>query len=406
MNTFLPSEKKDRIASLDVLRGVAVLGILLMNIQSFSMIGAAYINPTAFGDLTGVNKAVWILTHVFSDQKFLGIFSMLFGAGIVLFTDRAVVREKPFVALHYKRMFYLLLFGLAHAYLLWHGDILVTYSICGLWVFLLRKKSVPTLLISGIIIFAVPSFIYLFMGFSLDQMPKESYAEMMQSWLPDPVTVDAEVAAFKGGWIKQMSHRVPHTVAFQTMFFLMFMGWKVTGFMLIGMALYKIGVLSNLKSRKYYTVLAITGLLAGLTLSGFGVHKNFQNGWSLDYSMFFGCLFNYWGSFFTSLGYIGLIMLLSKHAFMSVLFQPVGKMAFTNYLLQSLICTLLFYGHGFGVFGSVERSGQLLIVLAVWVLLILLSGLWLKYFEFGPMEWLWRSLTYQKIRLGRSSSLR
>ena len=116
--------------------------------------------------------------------------------------------------------------------------------------------------------------------------------------------------------------------------------------------------------------------------------------------MFFGALFNYWGSLAVSLGYIGMVMLVCLSSWLDRLTRPfaaVGRMALTNYLVQTLICTTIFYGHGLGLFGRVERQEQILIVFAVWVFQVAVSPLWLRYFRFGPFEWLWRSLTYQKV---------
>jgi uncharacterized protein len=142
-----------RLVSLDVLRGIALLGILIMNIQSFAMINAAYLNPTAFGDLTDFNKTVWILSHVLADQKFLSIFSMLFGAGIILFCEN--VKKKGYLpaSFYYRRLFWLFTFGLIHGYLFWHGDILVAYAICGALAFIFRKLRPAVLIAIGLILF-------------------------------------------------------------------------------------------------------------------------------------------------------------------------------------------------------------------------------------------------------------
>ncbi len=134
-----PVQGSERIQSLDVMRGVAVLGILVMNIQSFAMIGAAYMNPTAYGDLEGVNGWVWYLGHLFADMKFMTIFSMLFGAGVIVMTSRREAAGQSSAGVHYRRMVWLLVFGLAHAYLLWYGDILYTYALCGFVLYLFRK---------------------------------------------------------------------------------------------------------------------------------------------------------------------------------------------------------------------------------------------------------------------------
>src|SRR5580692_13159976 len=152
-----PVGEKERIVSIDVLRGFALLGILPMNIQYFSMISAAYSNPTAYGSMTGANYWVWLLCHVFADEKFMTIFSMLFGVGILLMTSRIEAVGKPSAGRHYRRMGWLIAFGLAHAYLLWSGDILVTYGMCGLLVYLCRRIRPRTLLIMGVLAIAVAS---------------------------------------------------------------------------------------------------------------------------------------------------------------------------------------------------------------------------------------------------------
>ena len=137
----LPTQPKERIIALDFLRGFALLGILLMNIQSFAMPFAAYFNPTAYGDLTGVNRWVWIGSHIVADNKFMTIFSILYGAGIVLITQKLEKKGHGSAGLHYRRTFWLLVIGMAHAYLLWYGDILVTYALAALLVYFFRKRS-------------------------------------------------------------------------------------------------------------------------------------------------------------------------------------------------------------------------------------------------------------------------
>ena len=180
-----PTLQKERIQSLDVLRGVAILGILIINIQSLAMPVSAYLNPTSFGNLEGINYWVWILSHLFADQKFMTIFSILYGAGIILITQKAEQRDGTSTALHYKRTFWLLLIGILHAYLIWFGDILVAYAICALIVYLFRKWKPHTLCVVGFLTLSVHSIIYLFFGFSLSFMPDEVIQELSTSiWSP------------------------------------------------------------------------------------------------------------------------------------------------------------------------------------------------------------------------------
>ncbi len=382
---------------MDALRGFAILGILVMNIQSFSMIEAAYLNPTAYGDLTGLNRWVWILSHLLAEQKFMTLFSLLFGAGIVLFTGRIEARGLPSLGLFYRRTGWLLVFGLLHAYLLWHGDILVTYALCGLAVVFCRKWSPGRLFVTGGLTFAVASLLYLFFGFSLPQMPAEGYEGIKVAWQSSPEITAREVAAYRGGWLEQMPLRAEAAFRFQVPIFLMFHFWRVSGLMLLGMALFKGGVFTGERSGTFYRGLALVGLGLGLPVVGYGLAQNFAAGWTVDYSMFLGAQYNYWASLAVSLGYCGLVILVTRAPRFRAVAQglgAVGRMALTNYLLQTLICTTLFYGHGLGWFGRVERSGQLLIVAGIWAAQLILSPWWLRHYRFGPAEWLWRSLTY------------
>jgi uncharacterized protein len=171
--------------------------------------------------------------------------------------------------------------------------------------------------------------------------------------------------------------------------------------MLIGMAFYKWGILSAQRSKKFYRSLLLAGFGGGLPLIIFGIMRNFQANWDLKYSMYLGHQFNYWGSVLVIFGYIGAVMLICKKEVLGKIasaFAAAGRMAFTNYLVQSFVCTILFYGHGFGLYGTIERTGQILIVFGIWILQLILSPLWLKYFRFGPFEWAWRSLTYWKLQ--------
>jgi len=395
----LPLEKTERIISLDLLRGLAVLGILVMNIQSFSMPTAAYINPTAYGDLSGVNRWVWILSHLLASGKFMSIFSMLFGAGILLFTHRAEQKGFNSAALHYRRMGWLLLFGLMHAYLLWTGDILVSYSICGMLVFLFRNKRPAILIRIAFTFFLVPMLLDSLFAWSILYWPREAMQSTMERWLPGAESIQHHLDIYRRGWMEQMELRVPGSIFMQSGYFMMRSFWQVTALMLLGIALFKWEVLSAGRSSRFYLRMALIGLVSGYLLSGLGVWLNFKMHWNMEFSMFLGAQFNYVGSLFVALGYTGVVMLVCKSEFMHGLknvLSSVGRMAFTNYILMTLVCTLLFYGHGWGLYGSVERKIQVLIVLAIWVLILIISPLWLKRFRFGPLESLWRSLTYWK----------
>jgi uncharacterized protein len=166
---------------------------------------------------------------------------------------------------------------------------------------------------------------------------------------------------------------------------------------MIGIAFFKWGIFSAQRKAAFYWKFIATGLLVGFPMVLYGVYRNVQARWDVRYSFFFGPQWNYWGSMLVCLFYIACIMLLcragAQRGLMTAL-AAVGRMAFSNYLMQTLICTTLFYGHGFGLFGQVSRPGQIAVVVAVWITQLIISTLWLKYFEFGPCEWAWRALTY------------
>jgi uncharacterized protein len=397
-----PVGQADRIAALDVLRGFALLGILVMNIQFYSMPGAAYMNPTAYGDLTGANRAVWMVSHVLFDQKFMTIFSLLFGAGIVLFTTRAEAKGQRPGWLHYKRMFWLLVIGLMHAHLIWPGDILVLYATCGVFVYLLRRLAAVPLIVIGVLSLAVGSIIWQAFGWSVQFWPPEAVDQIIsEDWKPPPESLAKEIAIYQGGWLTQMQERVPTALVFETLYTLMWGLWRAGGLMLIGMGFYKLGIVTAERSTSFYARMFAIGAIAGLAPILYGVSLNLAANWSFPFSFFTGSQFNYWGSLLLSGGWIGMVMLAVKtNALPAVTARlgAVGRMAFTNYLLHSIICTTIFYGHGFGLFGEVSRVGQAVVVVSAWIFQLIVSPIWLRHFQFGPFEWLWRSLTYGRLQ--------
>jgi len=394
-----PTPQSQRIDSLDVLRGFAVLGILLMNIGGFSMASAAYFDPTAYGDLSGANGWVWRVTHVLADLKFMAIFSMLFGAGIVLMTQRSESRGQSPTSLHYRRMLWLIIFGLLHAHLLWYGDILYWYGMCGLVVFACRQVRPQWLIVWGLVLIAVPSVMMLAAGLSTAQWDPEALQQVVSDLKPTAEVIAREVATYQSGWLEQMNHRVSSALEMEILTFLVWAGWRVGGLMLLGMAFFKLGLFSAKRSPKLYGTLIAVAVLVGMPLIVYGIQRNFAADWEAPYFFFIGLQFNYWASILVSLGWVSVVMLVCLRPNLKQLARPfaaVGQMAFTNYIMQTLICTTLFYGHGFGLFGQLERTEQAAIVVAVWALQLVVSPIWLRHFLYGPLEWLWRSLSYMQ----------
>ncbi len=399
--SLAPVGESARVGSLDTLRGFALLGILVMNIQGFAMPSAAYMNPTVWGDLTGANFLVWLGSHLLFDQKMMAIFSMLFGAGIILFTDRAEERGRSPVRLHLRRTTWLLLFGAAHAYLVWFGDILFLYAVCAFAVVWFRRWSPRRLAVLGLFVLAVAPVIGLIAGSTMDSWPPDARAAIVEeTWQPSPESLEAEVAAYRSGWMGQMEKRVPSAFEFQTFLLAIWGFWRAAGLMLLGMALYKVGFFSAQSTDRTYRRAIAAGVFVGLPLVAWGVLWNFRNEWGPN-SLFHGSQFNYLGSILVSLGWVGTVMLVCRRdalPWFTGALGAVGRTAFSNYILQSLLCTFVFYGHGLALFGQVERTGQVAMVLAVWAFQLAVSPLWLRHFRFGPLEWLWRCLTYGRLQ--------
>jgi uncharacterized protein len=396
-----PVGDKERIVSIDVLRGFALLGILAMNIQAFSMIGAAYTNPTSYGDLHGANYAIWLVCHLFFDLKMMSIFSMLFGAGIFLMTSHVEASGRPSAALHYRRMGWLILFGLLHGFLMWYGDILYDYGVCGLLIYLFRQRQPKTLLIIGTLTLAVAPLLLLGFSYSFPHMPPEKQQmNREQIWQPTAEQIAKENADYRGGFRMQMHQRALETAQMKTLFFVVFSFWREAGLMLIGIALFKLGLFSAQRPAWAYWAMIAVGVGVGLPIIWHGVQRVVAAGWSFPYGFFMDQQTNYLGSLFVCFAWVGAIMLACKSVALNPVMRrlaAVGRMAFSNYIFHTLVCTTLFYGHGFGLFGKVERTGQMEIVLTIWAFQLIVSPIWLRYFYFGPLEWLWRSLTYWQV---------
>ena len=403
-----PTSQQERIEALDVLRGFAILGILTMNVGGFSMPSAAYMDPTAWGELSGLNLGVWVTTHLFADLKFMAIFSMLFGAGLVLMSNRRSARGEKTAGLHLRRMFWLLVFGLLHAHLLWPGDVLVWYALCGTVLFAFRNVEPRTLISLALVSWSIGSLILIAGALSFQYWPPEEAAQFIADLKPHPEVLLAEVNHYRGGWLEQMHVRLPSAIESETTIFTSWAVWRVSGLMLLGMALFKLGILTGQAESRTYRRMISAGLVVGLPLIGLGIQRNFAAAWAAPDFLFINSLLNYWGSIPAALGWVGVVMLTLRSGLalgITSRLSAVGRLAFTTYILQTVICTTIFYGHGLGLFGRIDRSGQLLVVFAVWGFQLWLSPLWLRSFRFGPLGWLWRSLVYMKVQPMRNPSV-
>jgi uncharacterized protein len=395
-----PTSQPERIVSLDVLRGVAVLGILMLNIQSYAMPAPAYGNPHAFGDMTGINGWIWYVSRLLGSLKFLAIFGMLFGAGIVMQSDRCAACGRGAAGLHYRRMGWLLLFGLLHAHLIWFGDILYAYALCGMVVFPLRKLSASWQISLGVLTLLGSTTFSLWMGLGMaDLAAVDTQSGMNEAVAAWEYQIQEELTTYRADWLTQQPLRMKTAWMFETLLFAMQIGWRSAGMMLIGMGLYKLGVFSARRSVRCYTGLVAVAVLIGVPIFAYGIRQNESAGWVRGSAYHVTKFYSYWANQLIALGWVGLVMLACKARALRAgtrLLAAAGRMALSCYLLESIIATLIFYGHGLGQFGRFERWQQFATVLAIWVFLLLFCKTWLGEYRYGPFEWLWRSLTYRK----------
>ena len=417
-----PVTGDERISSLDILRGVAILGILVMNIYAFAMPFAAYNDPLIMGGTDTLNMGVWFFTHLLFDQKFLSIFAMLFGAGIILMTGRAKERGAKYGRIFYRRQLWLVVLGAVHAYFIWFGDILFMYAIVGMLAYLFRNFRPRTLVLIACCLLPVTMLMSFGMSGQMQVMESEAQEvvelqeageelteeqqktldgwERQRSFMaPNADDIANDVAIHKGSYAEITAYRMPIAM-FMQFFGLLFFGiWRVLALMLIGMALMKTGLLSAERPAGFYRKMMLICYGIGLPLTAYsGLNLN-AHSFDPNYAMRIGGLSNYVGSIVVGLGHIGLVMLLVKTGFLQGLLQrfaSVGRMALTNYLMHSVILTTVFYGYGFGLYGEIPRFWQMGFVVAVITLQLFLSPWWLARCQFGPVEWLWRSLTYWK----------
>ncbi|MCB1175773.1 MAG: DUF418 domain-containing protein, partial [Leptospiraceae bacterium] len=366
-----------RNQAIDALRGFALAGILIINIQSFGLIAAAYSNPAAVR-LDALDPLIWCVNHLLADQRFMSIFALLFGAGLMMFSENLENKGLPPTRFFFRRLAWLALFGLAHAWLLWYGDILVTYAVCGAFVYHCRHRPAKTMFQIAIGLFLIAPVLYIGNGL-WEICYVQDFAALQAEWQPEQALQAAEIRIWRGSWSGQIGPRMLYAAWIQTELLLAWNFWRVSALMLAGMGLYKTGFFEHTFGVQRWRRWALFGIPAGLFISGIGLALNFWQSWSVPVSALFGALFNYFGSVVQAGGYCGLILYLyhtGRATRVLSLFQKIGRSAFSNYILQSLLGTLFFYGHGLGFFMTLNRSILWLVVIGIWAVQLLLTSLW------------------------------
>jgi uncharacterized protein len=396
-----PIRSGERLKSLDALRGFALLGILVPNIIAFGWSQAAMVNVSVMGD-SPANQLGYDITSVAFLGKFMFNFAMLFGAGVIVYAHKYDNGDTPTklstgAGLWHRRCAILLAFGLVHAYFFWYGDILTWYAVAGLtllwWVrrvplsvqglLSLLCYGLGTLLMVGVTLFGIWAI-------------KEGHITASEMEGGDPVL---EAEGYLGTWLSAFLIRLPSVLGMHILLLPLFVP-ALWGIMLLGMVLTRNGVLTGERTMQFYIITGLVGILVG----GAASYLIFANLSSPDRE--FGELI--WRAVAQpvgiplALGYAMLVIAATKTSKLNIITTPlaaVGRMALTNYFLHTILCTSLFYGYGWGLgyFGKIQYPQLWYVVGSVWVVNIVFSLLWLKFFRFGPVEWAWRCMTYGKL---------
>lgn len=393
-----------RIDVLDAIRGVAVMGILLLNIVDMAMPGYAYYDPTYYGGADGVNFLAWALNYALFDGKMRGLFTLMFGASTALIAERALQSGGNPVRVHLLRMFWLFVFGMIHVWLIWYGDILVLYSVCGAIAFFAWRWSTRALVMTGVALLLLKLVLGGLAYTSMEQVQRKAEApnasvEAVEEWRDlqaelSPPSVESQLEGYRGSYADALAARIPVTIHILIVAHPLAIP-DTLGLILIGMALFRLGFFSGAWSPRTYRRIAGWGYVVCLPLYVPLIIWNVR----ADFSPITLHL--------TEAIHLTLLRpwLALAHASMVVLFMQshharwladrliaAGRAAFSNYLGTSIVCTLLFNGYGLGWYGHLERWQCYGIVVVVWALILLWSKPWLDRFAYGPLEWLWRSL--------------
>jgi uncharacterized protein len=373
-----PTKRAERITSLDLIRGVAILGILPMNALVFGLADTAYFNVSADGVEQPLDWIIGVLTMVFVDQKMMALFSLLFGVGVVIFAERAAAKNRRVVWLSLWRFALLFVVGVAHA-ALWFGDILALYAMCAPIVLLVRKLPARLLAGAGVVLALAGATLAPFVQATVGA----DGAELGDYWLVGGGAKSADVETW----------------------FLLNAAGRALGLMLIGVALYRFGIVQGERDDSYYRRLATWGLGVGTAVTTVGSVLYIATDWSADYALV-GTIPTGLGTIPMALGYMAAIILWNRSRSRHLeRIRNAGRMALTNYLTQTFI--------GLATLGwllddvDLTRTMIAVWILGVWALQLWWSTWWLERFRYGPFEWGWRCATYrsrQPLRRQRTTT--
>ena len=424
-----PVSEASRIKVIDMLRGVALLGILLINLPGFAM--PDYFFETFNGDPS--NPSFWVsaLVTVLVEGKMRALFGMVFGAGVLLFTQKKEQTGRPVHGLFYRRMSWLVLFGVLHAHLiLWFGDILFLYGLCGMLVYLFRNVK-PVYLVMFVPLVAVLDFTsntifyrnirsarleYVSAGDAQrhNRVLNDADTKALATWrdieltlIPNRKDAEENTRKMKSDYATVASRVRPQALEMETTL-LPVMAFDSLALMLLGAGLFKWGFLTGSWPRERYRMVALVGYGIGLPLAIYSHYHNVVHYPTVEAALremeavpviWVGLIYPF-QRILLVLAHISSLILLYRWAMLQGVFrrfEAVGQMAFTNYIMHSVLCSLVFFGYGLNLFGTLQYYQIFSVAAAIWLLQLTISPLWLRAFNFGPLEWLWRSLTYWRM---------
>ena len=416
MTDLAPAAPNERIEAIDTIRGFALLGILIVNILAFGLPFRAMFDPTVDGSTTGVDFAAYFAMGFVFEGAMRGLFSMLFGAGIAM-----VAASGKGAAIHYRRQLLLLGFGLLDAFvLLWTGDILVPYALAGMVLYFARNWTPRGLFIAAGVAFAYLAIVYAAFFAVLTVLPEQAAAvqarldagesvtadqrAMLDEWReleaniePTPSLLERERLKFQGTYRQSVAANAEEVIGLYVFALPYFVIWDAIACMLLGMALYKVGFLTGRRSQRLYLATAILGFGVGLAVNGFEMAMKMATDYAYEWVSGASVPTNDLGRVCMALGFVSVVMLANARGYLGRLrrgLAAAGRMALSNYILQSIFGIVIFHDMGFGLWNDLARHELYYIVFGQWVVMIAFSVWWLGRFRFGPLEWLWRTLTY------------
>jgi len=380
-----PIQKEKRISSLDVLRGISLLGIVIVNMISFNA-PVLYYNPYEWWKDSDAEVYQWV--ELIFQSSFYPIFAMMFGYGSVILRQRIKDRGLSFTHLYIKRLLFLLVIGLLHAFFIWSGDILANYAIYGMLLMVLLELSGEVLLISGIMLFLIPNLLfilYILVNAIIDPNTTLMYADI--------ANVNKAFNTYSTeGYLEITKQRITDWIAVNGSSNLFFSVFSILPLMMIGAGASKMNWLQNAKiHKKKWLFLFIVTFVIGIFLKSLPV--------LIDSNLAFKLIQQTIGGTIFSIAIVSFIVFLMTNRICEKLLRPIataGRMSLTIYLVQSIVGSLIFYHYGLGLYGGLTLLSCVLMGLFIYIIQIIIAEIWFMKFQYGPLEKIWRMVTYGK----------